>query len=775
MKGFIVHPDYYADGEGMSIHLFGRLENGQSFMTINKFEPYFYVKKSDAKKVEKLLLNYKVEESKLRNFSGDSVIKISSKNSTEILKLYKAIYKITEVYEADIKPHYKFLIDNNLLGTINIEGDYEPSERIDRVYKEPKIIPADFIPKLKVLSIDTESSKETGELFCIGIYGENYRKVLLITDKKIENAESCKDESECLEKFKKEILKLDPDIITGWSVIDFDLNYLQERFRKNKISFDIGRTNQEARIKIESNFFRASSAKIPGRQILDGLNLIKDPFLQQSPIMRNAKFESYTLEDVSQEILKTGKSIKGLDRHKKIEESFRDNQKKLVEYNILDCKLVYDILEKTNLIEIAVERSKLTGMPLDRISASIIAFDSLYIREAHKRGIASPTTKFGNKEEKIKGGYVYSSKPGIYKNVLIFDFKSLYPSVIRTFNIDPASHLARKEKDSIESPNKQYFANNEGILPRIIEKLHEAREKTKKEKNELANYAIKTIMNSFWGVLASPNCRYFNLDMANAITSFCRELIQLTAKKIEERGYKVIYQDTDSSFVETNLEKSRANELGKELQDYINNFYREYINEKYKRKSFLELQFDKQYIFLMIPRLRMQKDEEEKAAKKRYAGLIEKNGGEELEITGLEAIRGDWTDAAREFQRELIMRAFHGGEIGDFVKDYIKKKNSGKMDEKLVYRKSIRKSLHQYTKSTPPHVKAARQLDNIESRIIEYYITIEGPEPIQKLKHKIDYEHYIEKQIKPIANQILALFDKSFDDLVKGTDQTTLF
>lgn len=300
--------------------------------------------------------------------------------------------------------------------------------------------------------------------------------------------------------------------------------------------------------------------------------------------------------------------------------------------------------------------------------------------------------------------------------------------------------------------------------------------KYQKEKNELANYAIKTIMNSFWGALASQNCRYFNLKMGNAITAFARFVIQTTAKEIEKKGYKVIYMDTDSVFVETNLPKEKANALGLQIESQINKFYKDYVKTTCKRESFLELQFDKQYLCFMIPKLRMQKEEEEeKAAKKRYAGLIEKDGKEELEITGLEAIRGDWTDAARDFQRELILKIFHCEDSSAFIKSYIKKIMSGKLDSKLVYRKSIRKSLSEYTKTTPPHVKAARQLETLTSSIIEYYITTEGPEPIQKLRHSLNYEHYIEKQIKPIAEQILSLIGKSFDEIIKSSKQATLF
>jgi len=230
--------------------------------------------------------------------------------------------------------------------------------------------------------------------------------------------------------------------------------------------------------------------------------------------------------------------------------------------------------------------------------------------------------------------------------------------------------------------------------------------------------------------------------------------------------------DTDSCFVASNLNKTEADKLGKKIAEYVTSYYSDYVKEKYNRRSFLELQFQKQYLSMMIPRHR---GEEGKAAKKRYAGLLEKDGKEELEITGLEAIRVDWTDAAKDFQKELLLKLFHNEKVEDFIKEYVKKIKSGKLDSKLIYRKSIRKDLTEYTKTTPPHVKAARKLPKLDSNIIEYYITSEGPEPVQLLKHKIDYEHYIDKQIKPIAEQILSLIDKDFDSLKEGSKQAKLF
>src|SRR3989344_4918332 len=237
MKAFIVYPTYETiDGETV-IQLFGRLENGQSFVTLNKFEPYFYIRKKDESILPATPKPIKVETTNLTNFKKEKVIKISYKTKTDLDNAFDKIKKEIETYEADIRPHYKYIIDNNLLSSIDIEGDYDSSEKIDRVYKEPKISSSSSKPDLKVLSIDTESDKE-GNLYCIGLYAKNYQKNFLVSKNSFDISHTvlCETEEECLEKFKQELIKIDPDIITGWNVIDFDFAFLKELFKKHKIS-----------------------------------------------------------------------------------------------------------------------------------------------------------------------------------------------------------------------------------------------------------------------------------------------------------------------------------------------------------------------------------------------------------------------------------------------------------------------------------------------------------------------------------------------------------
>lgn len=781
MKGFIINSDSIVVDGYSYVRIFGKLTNKDSFVVMNKFNPYFFVLEKDKDGIEKLTssenISIEVVKSDMKNFENEKVLKIIFNNQLDLNKIDK-LARESEIlrFESDIKPEFRFIIDNDIKGFIEVNGDYESSERIDRVYKNSdiKAINPTKDLKLKIVSVDIESGSEG--LFCIGIYSDNYKKNFFIGNSSNENSISCKNEEECLIKFRDEIIDLDPDIITGWNVIDFDFDYLKKLFDKYNISMDIGRTNDPARLKIESSFLRTSRMNVPGRVVLDGLSLIRDPFIQQAPSIKNIKFESFTLGEVANQIIGKTKLIKGKSRHNEIEELYNGDDKdknKLIDYNLLDCELVYEILKKTNIIELAIERASLTGMMLNRISSSVMSFDSLYIREARKMSLVSPSNYFGNDESSISGGFVMNPIPGLYNNVIVLDFKSLYPSIIKTFNIDPSSYLKEYEDGAIESPNGAYFKNSDGILPKIIEVLHKARERAKIEKRELSSYAIKIIMNSFFGVLATPSCRYFNPKIGGAITSFGQEIIKMTAGEIEEMGYSVIYSDTDSVFVFVG-EKENPEEIGKNISDKIDIFYEKFVKNKFSRKSYLDLEFEKVYVSLLMPKARVSKNEG-RGAKKRYAGLKLVNGKKILDVVGLEAVRGDWTDVAREFQKELLTMIFDREDVAEFVRDKIKEVKSGKIDGKLIYRKSIRKNLDEYVKITPSHVKAARKLDSIDGNVIEYYMTVDGPEPIQKLVHSIDYAHYIEKQIKPIAKTIIESMDLDFDEIINEDKQKKLF
>ncbi|MFC2134633.1 DNA polymerase II [Bacteroidota bacterium] len=764
MKGFVVYPTYRIENDKAFVHLFGRLENGESFLAVNEYKPYFYIKKSDLKKAEKIV-KFDAEKVSLKNFSNEDVVKIITnipKNVPEFRKKFED--KEIECYEADIRFSYRFMMDKNIKGSLNIEGDFEKGKAVDRVYEEPEITPSDWNPKLKILSIDIETDRHTKNIFSISLSTKDYQNTLIISDKKLRNAVSVKNEKEMLNKFRDIVLDLDPDIITGWNVIDFDLFKLEEKFRQYNLQYRLGRNEDDCKIRRQESFFRDSSANFPGRMILDGITLMKISFV---------RLQDYKLDTASSEILGEKKLIGSENKGAEIEDAFKNNPQKLADYNLKDTTLVLDILEKTGVVELTIQRSLLTGIQLDRVKGSISAFDSLYLRDLKVKGYVAASAKFGNREERITGGYVMDSKPGIYDYVIVCDFKSLYPSIIRTFNIDPFTFVPDcKGKNLIKAPNGACFKKEHGILSGMIQRLWNARDEQKKKGNKTGSNAIKVLMNSMFGVMANPVFRFHSIEMANAITHFAQHLIKLTAKKIEEMGYEVIYGDTDSVFVNLNVKNDKeAMKIGKDIQDKMNTFFPDYIKKKYGCENFLELEFEKTYKRFLMPKARGS----EEGSKKRYAGLLLKDGKEKMDFVGLEFVRRDWTELAKKFQLELLQKIFRKEEVADYVKKFVTDLKKGKYDDLLVYRKAIRKELKDYTKTTPPHVKAARMLKELKSNIIEYFITVNGPEPLELHKNKIDYEHYIEKQIKPLADTVLSFYKTNFDDIIKNSKQKTLF
>jgi len=781
IKGYIVYPTYRIIENKANVYLFGKLSTGESFLAICPFQPYFYIKKDDLKKAEKIkeFSKFKNEETDFKNFDSEEMIKVMVNIPADVSHLRDCLHaEKIQCYEADIRFVVRFLIDHGIRGSLIIEGEYKKGDYVDRIYENPKLKPMDmedYFPKLKVLSLDIETPRDSGKIFCVSLYSEDFKKVLFVGNsktetEKLEHGIVCKDEKELLEKLHEHIKKIDPDVIAGWNIVDFDLNVIRERLKYHKMDMRFGRADWDCHITVRESFFMTSRAEFPGRMVLDGIDLLKGAFI---------KLDNYKLNTAARVILNKEKLITGENKAAEIERLYKEDPQKLIDYNLMDSELVYDIIMKSNTLALAIERSMLTGMTLDRVNASIASLDFVYLSEAKKRKLVTATTGYSEKNERIKGGFVRKSKPGIYKYILVFDFKSLYPSIIRTFNIDPYSFAGKKEKalkeykkdDLIEAPNGAMFRKKDAILPDLIQKLWAKRDKAKKEKNKLASHAIKILMNSFFGVLANPTCRFYNLDIANAITNFGQTIIKLIAEKIEEMDYGVIYGDTDSIFVESRAKSyEEAEKIGNKLQRFANEFFEEHVKKSYSVQNFLELQFEKIYIKFLMPKIRGS----ELGAKKRYAGLLKKDGKEALDFVGMEFVRRDWTELAKKFQGELLKRVFEEKDPSDYVKKLIEDIKAGKCDDLLVYRKGLSKEIKEYTKITPPHVKAARMLDHIDSDVIEYYITVDGPQPLQKLKSRIDYDHYIDKQIRPLADSILCFYGTDFDNLVKGK-QKSLF
>jgi DNA polymerase-2 len=287
-------------------------------------------------------------------------------------------------------------------------------------------------------------------------------------------------------------------------------------------------------------------------------------------------------------------------------------------------------------------------------------------------------------------------------------------------------------------------------------------------------------MNSFYGVLGTPGCRVHDARLTSSITLRGHELIKHTVALIEAEGYSVIYGDTDSVFVSLaeKLSDRQADEIGNFLVDKINTHWQQTLQHDYGIDCFLEMEYETHFRRFFMPTQRGS----DKGTKKRYAGLVDDDGRERMIFKGLETVRTDWTPLAREFQKTLYDMIFHEQPYEDYIRQVVDELNSGRRDEQLVYRKRLRQKLSDYQKNIPPHARAALRAEqyfrenNLPSRYrkqgwIEYVMTINGPETLECRQSPLDYQHYIDKQLAPIADNILLVLGKSIEPVIQNQFQ----
>jgi DNA polymerase-2 len=288
----------------------------------------------------------------------------------------------------------------------------------------------------------------------------------------------------------------------------------------------------------------------------------------------------------------------------------------------------------------------------------------------------------------------------------------------------------------------------------------------------VASNAIKILMNSFYGVLGAPGCRFYNPALVNAITGTGRELLLWSKAWFEAAGFTVLYGDTDSLFVASLAEDpDLAREQGRELAAALNADLDRHVQSRWRVASRLELEFEKLYLKLFLPRAR----HTTRGASKRYAGLVAGAGADSVEFIGMEVVRRAWTPLAKEVQRELYQRLFTDQSVDEYLSDIVKKVRNGDMDASLVYRKNLRKDAGEYTATTPPHVVAARKSTLPPGRLISYVMTTAGAEPLDNIRHPLDREHYVLKQVKPVAEPVLATLGLDFERVIGDSRQLDLY
>jgi len=763
VTGYLLTRHWRDTNNGVELCFWGATDQGPVRCQITNQEAVCFMQRSNSMQPP---VNARRETLSLQNLDGQDVDGLYFRHQRDLNSLRQ---HSIELYESDIKPSDRYLMERFICAGFEATGDLLTGSNF-LSFSNPRIKPATVTPRLRALSLDIETRGNSDQLYSIAgatMHGSKDQNRVLMIGKDASVMQSdyelqyCHDERALLTEFFKWLRVVDPDIIIGWAITNFDLNFIHRKCRQLGVPFDMGRGTDSAAILQPGNPGQPRIAKLPGRAVLDGIDLLKAGFWA---------FDSFSLDNVANELLGEGKLIASNENKvARINELFKNNKPELADYNMKDCQLVNDIFVKADLIEFAIQRANLTGLAIDRLGGSVAAFDNLYLPRLHRHGFVAPDVNNASSGLGSPGGYVLDSQPGIYQNVLVLDFKSLYPSIIRTFCIDPLG-LAQPGQDPVPGFMEANFSRDTHILPGIIEELWQARDVAKGTANKPLSQAIKIIMNSFYGVLGASGCRFHSHQLASSITRRGHEIITSSRDKIEEQGYRVIYGDTDSLFVLLGAEHSRdsAHKIGQQLTDSLNDWWHKKLEKEFSLACYLEVEFETLYARFLMPTVRGMPT----GSKKRYAGLVEDAKGQrELVVKGLEAARTDWTPLARDFQRALFQLIFNDQPFEEFVRNTAQDLLSGKRDADIAYRKRLRRNINDYQRNVPPHVQAARKMRTKPGSWVSYVITRNGPEPTDNLTGLPDYQHYLDKQLAPAADGILQFMGTSFGTITDAQMQ----
>ena len=777
-RGFVLTRHWRDTPAGTEVEFWLATDTGPQRIRLPWQPSVAFIPQAQREQAEALLQgekNLELRPLALQDFEHRPVLGLYCQQHGQLMRLETALRKAgVDMFEADVRPPERYMMERFITAPVVFGG----TPGADGLLLDAQMKPdPDYRPTLRLVSLDIETTAR-GELYSIALEGCGERQVYMLGPPNGDpgevdfQLEYCDSRTLLLKKLNEWFARNDPDAIIGWNVVQFDLRVLHEHARRLAVPLKLGRGGEEMQWREHGsrNHYFASAA---GRLIIDGIESLRSA---------TWSFPSFSLENVAQTLLGEGKAIDNpYQRMDEINRMFAEDKPALARYNLKDCELVTRIFAKTELLTFLLERASVTGLPADRSGGSVAAFTHLYMPLMHRQGFVAPN--LGSKPAQASpGGFVMDSQPGLYESVLVLDYKSLYPSIIRTFLIDPVGLIEGlkhpADSESVPGFRGARFSRTRHCLPAIVARVAEGRETAKREHNAPLSQALKIIMNAFYGVLGSSGCRFFDTRLASSITLRGHEIMLRTRQLIEAQGHTVIYGDTDSTFVWLRRAhgQQEAAQIGRALVDHVNQWWREHVRQEYGLESALELQFETHYKRFLMPTIRGA----EEGSKKRYAGLVTRaDGSDEMVYKGLETVRTDWSPLARQFQQELYLRIFNRRPYQDYVRDYVRKTLAGEFDDRLIYRKRLRRTLDDYQRNVPPHVRAARIADDYNDRQgrprqyqnggwISYVITVAGPEPLEIRSAPIDYDHYVSRQLQPVADAILPFVDDDFSTLIGG-------
>ncbi len=783
---YLLDLDHEDTDETTRIRLFGKTKEGTHvILTDDSFSPFFWIlPQGDPVKIKEKLLELphvrNVEKKEMR-FLGNEVkaLKVSvdcQKNIQQVKDLARHIPHIGEWKETDYPLLKRYLVEKGItpLQLLEVEHDEKNILHALRAKEE-------FLENPEILAFDIETyvrgshfpEEEHDPIISIAIYGKVQKA---LTWKKVEGGQylCVKSEEELIEQFVEEVKKASPDYLVGYFSDGFDFPYLKARASSYGIRLELGLDNSPA------NVFKRGlmmKTRIKGMNHIDAHSFIRRIL---GPTLET---EEYDLNSVASELISSSKHDLDVSRIGELWD--KGKVKEILEYNLQDAKITYLLCQK--IVPHLHEFCKIVGQtPYDvcRMSYGNLVEAYLLKKAKEAQEIAPPKpleNDIGERMERTyKAAFVYTPEPGLYENIIVFDYKGLYASIIASYNIEATTLSSTGNKTipiETESGKNVFYhvRKKEGFITRAVKELVEKREAVKKELKkkkdmflEGRNYALKILANSIYGYLGFFGARWYCKEAAETIAAYGRHHIQQTISEAEKNKFKVLYGDTDSIFL---LLDKKSKKDAMEFLDYINK----------KLPQYMELEFEDFYtrgIFVM-------KKAEEQGAKKKYALINEKW---EMKVIGFETVRRDWSLLARETQLkviEIILKENNPTKAKKYIDDIIKQIKSRKIDlPKLVIKTKLTKALGSYA-NIGPHVAVALRMKEKgipvgPGSMIEYVVSDKGGKNVRDKARLIeeckkgayDVEYYLNNQILPAHEKIFEALGFKKEDVVGKKQQT---
>jgi len=684
----ITQVEYSSGKNGPTIHLFGRTKTGSPCrVDVDNFRPYFYILKSEEKKA--INRNLVVEKKEYASIRGEKLLKVYTTNPGDVREERENFTH----HEADIAFGIRFLVDRGIKSGIEI-----PDLRVD--YRE--VIPSDIYVPLRQCFIDIECSDEHGfpvadrdpitSITCWDSFDDKYTTFFAgpFFKSEMNDVVLCRGEKDLLGRFIQYIKKTNPDLLAGWNVDKFDIPYINKRLEVNHIPTD-------------------SIARLPGRSMPDRVRgRIVFDLLSSYKKMLRSEIDSYRLDNVAAvELGETKVRFKG-----KLIDLLRSDPKTFVEYNRKDVELCVSINKKKKIIDFFYEVARFAGMSMDKTLWSSNVVDVYVLRKASGRFVLPSR---GGKGEKYQGALVLDPSIGLKDNVITVDLKALYPLIMVSLNM--SIETLDPNGECVASNGIRFKSSPDGLSREILMTLISQRDERKKLRNtfpygsleyetyDLQQEAMKIIINTYYGVSGNPSFRLYCRDIADAITSTGRSIIEFSKNEVDKMGYSVIYGDTDSMMIELGSKLNNLDEIidiSKHIEKTLNDSYGIFANTLGVSNHYFSIKFEKIYKKFL-----------QTGKKKRYAGhLVWKEGSisDVIEIVGFESRRSDVPTISRSFFKDVIRMILMGeqyfvikSKIQKFISDY---RNGVFSLDEIAIPSSITKPFPQYL-SKDAHIRGA--------------------------------------------------------------------